>query len=99
MRIKDGERARSATYNASRPNHTAAGHRFDPCRAHHPVRCFGVLQRLWRKARYWRCFSSPLIRALPFEAEGHNQIHALQQQPYSITSSDPQITSGEEPIA
>jgi hypothetical protein len=38
-------------------------------------------------------------RALPFEAEGHNQIHALQQQPYSITSSDPQITSGEESTA
>ena len=34
-----------------------------------------------------------------FEAEGHNQIHALQQQPYSITSSDPQITSGEDSIA
>jgi hypothetical protein len=39
------------------------------------------------------------LRALPFEAEGYNQIHALQQQPYSIASSDPQITSGEESIA
>ena len=39
---------------------SSAGPRFEPWCAHHPVRCFGVLQRLWRKARYWRGFSSPL---------------------------------------
>jgi hypothetical protein len=30
----------------------------------HPVRCFGVLQRLSRKARHWRGFSSSLKRIL-----------------------------------
>jgi hypothetical protein len=33
---------------------------FDPYCLHHPVRCFGILQRLSRKARNWRAFSFAL---------------------------------------
>ena len=40
------------------------GHMREPWCAHHPVRCFGVLQRLSRKARYRRGFSYPL-RPIP----------------------------------
>ena len=29
---------------------SSVGPRFEPWCHHHPVRCFGVLQRLWRKA-------------------------------------------------
>ena len=46
------------------------------CVPHHPVCCFGILQRLSRKARYWRGFSSPL-RLIPVSVRGSAAIFDL----------------------